>query len=396
MTAPEIHFNDMIGPQNLVGLIRNTAPFLFEGSFAEKASAPGALRLAALSGGPLGFLPIIHNAARLRETAEPSAEEHLDYFALCLAAHHATVATFVPTDVDTKIRGILWSHRDQEVLRKMFLIALDAYAWDVKSVSTRWTDRSGVGPVSGHNGEMLGVLAGALGAFIREGDTEYAELAAEKIQKELERELYEFYFVVKEKNQEVEVLRLAMSIIHNLGDLDQGISFWKNGPHYAPYKTRFGRLAHENTGAFEGRFNLPAALYKKIMSSEGHRHYPLRGVKGLRRSSDLLLPLGPFFDGWGEIIGAHPALTLEDRAEVAAALVTGCKKIKGQLGYFRALAGFFRTLRGRVEALTDQMPASTRNDLKDPEIRRHIATPQVSFESMMRKQALGVIKDIKL
>ncbi|MFM1848770.1 MAG: hypothetical protein RL417_2244 [Pseudomonadota bacterium] len=390
MNTPEIHFKDMIGPQNLVGLIKNTAPFLFEGSFATPP-VPAEKRLAELAAGPRGFLTIIHNAERLRETAEPTNEEHLDYFALCLAAHHATVATFVPTDVDTKIRGILWTHRDRTVLRRMFELALEAHNWDVRPISTRWTERSGVGPVSGHNGEMLGVFAGALGAFLREGDTEFAEAAAETIHKELERELHEFYFVLKERNQEVEILRLSMSIIHNLGDLDQGISFWKSGPHYAPSKVRFGRLAHENTAAFGGRFNLPAALYKKVMASEGHRHYPLRGVKGLRRSPDLLLPLGPFFDPWGEVLGAHPELTIEDRAEIATALVTGCKKIKGQLGYFRALAGFFRTLKGRVEALTDQMPASARSDLKDPEIRRHIQMPQVSFESTLKKQAQAII-----
>jgi hypothetical protein len=396
MAGGQLQFNDMIGPQNLLGLVKNTAPFLFEAPISAPSPSPAAgpdpsRRLAELSRGALGFLTILHHTDRLRETPEPTNEEHLDYFALCLAAHHATVATFVPTDVDTKIRGVLWMTRNRDVLRRMFGVAQDACGWDVKPISTRWTDRSGVGPVSGHNGEMLGVLAGALGAFLREGDTEFAALAAEAIEQELTRELREFSFVLKEKNQEVEVLRLAMSIIHNLGDLDQGISFWKNGAQYAPYKARFGRLAHENTAAFGGRFNLPAALYKKIMSSEGHRHYPLRGVKGLRRSADLLLPLGPFFDSWGEIVGAHPALTLDDRAEVATALVTGCKKIKGQLGYYRALAGFFRTLKGRVEALTERMPASSRNDLKDPEIRRHIATPQVSFESMVRKQALGVI-----
>jgi len=394
MPDARIQFNDMIGPQNLLGLVKNTAPFLFEASLPTPPPEP-AHRLAEMSGGALGFLTILRHAERLRETPEPTNEEHLDYFALCLAAHHATVATFVPTDVDTKIRGILWTIRERDVLRRMFAVTQDACAWDVKPISTRWTDRSGVGPVSGHNGEMLGVLAGALGAFVREGDTEFAGHAAEAIEHELLRELHEFSYVLKEKGQEIEVLRLAMSIIHNLGDLDQGISFWKNGAQYAPYKARFGRLAHENTAAFGGRFNLPAALYKKIMSSEGHRHYPLRGVKGLRRSADLLLPLGPFFDGWGEIVGAHPALAAEDRAEVATALVTGCKKIQGQLGYFRALAGFFRTLKGRVEALTERMPASARNDLKDPEIRRHIATPQVSFESMVRKQALGVIGAFK-
>jgi len=44
----------------------------------------------------------------------------------------------------------------------------------------------------------------------------------------------------------------------------------------------------------------------------------------------------------------------------------------GQLGYFRALADFFRTRRGRVEALTEQ-------------------TPQVSFESPLKKQAQAIV-----
>jgi hypothetical protein len=55
-----------------------------------------------------------------------NGEEQLqDYFAFCLASHHATVATFVPTDVDTKIRGILWREsRNPNVLRPVLRLAL--------------------------------------------------------------------------------------------------------------------------------------------------------------------------------------------------------------------------------------------------------------------------------
>jgi hypothetical protein len=64
-------------------------------------------------------------------------EEQLqDYFALCLACHHATVATFVPTDVDTKIRG-----------------------------------------VSGHNGEHWSAIAAGLGRLLELRDTVAAEEA---------------------------------------------------------------------------------------------------------------------------------------------------------------------------------------------------------------------------
>ena len=43
----------------------------------------------------------------------------------------------------------------------MFDLALQWLTWDISGISTRATELSGVGPVSGHNGEMLGVLAGA-------------------------------------------------------------------------------------------------------------------------------------------------------------------------------------------------------------------------------------------
>jgi len=75
-----------------------------------------------------GFLRILANWKNL-VAAELTPEEQLqDYFALCLACHHATVATFIPTDVDTKIRGILWqASRDRDVLRGMLRVALAGF-----------------------------------------------------------------------------------------------------------------------------------------------------------------------------------------------------------------------------------------------------------------------------
>jgi hypothetical protein len=82
-----------------------------------------------------------------------------DYFALCLACHHATVATFVPTDVDTKIRGIVWREsRDPEVLRPMLRLALASRAWTEDGISIR-----AIRGVSGHNGEQWSAIAGGLG-----------------------------------------------------------------------------------------------------------------------------------------------------------------------------------------------------------------------------------------
>lgn len=62
------------------------------------------------------------------------------------------------------------------------------------------------------------------------------------------------------------------------------------------------------------------------MATEGHRNYPLRGVKPLWCSPDLLLPLGPFFDEWGGLVAVHSCLDWQDRADVLAGLVHGCRK----------------------------------------------------------------------
>ena len=352
-------------------------------------------RLIELGGQPsgMGWLQILRQAETLPATDNANTEQRQDYYALCLASHHATVASFIPTDVDAKIRGQLWIQRDVQEIRNMFEFTLKALNWDVSEISTRTTELSGRGPVSGHNGEMLGVLAGALGAFLRHGDAEFAARASEAIDNELAREAAEFRHVMTMRGHELDLLRLASSLTHNVGDLDQGLSFWSTRDIYQYHKERFQRLAHENTTPHGGTFQIAAKLYKKIMASEGHRHYPLRSVRALRQSADFLLPLGPFFDEWGARLGSHPSLTVDDRGELLGALLSGCKKIQNQVGYFRAISGMLNTLDGKLDHVVRRMPASLRQELKDPEIRRHVALKQISFESGMRKRALAALAE---
>lgn len=388
-------FDGMIGPQNLLALVKNTAPFLFDSAVTPDEVVPAGSNLMDLGKHPRGFLRILRQAENFHGTPTPSTEDRQNYFALCLACHHATVATFVPTDVDSKIRGILWrQNEDQATLRRRFDFVLDAMNWELKGISTRATELSGVGPVSGHNGEMLGVLAGGLGSFLFIGDTEYAEKAAAAIDAELRREVHEFRHVLGMKGQEIELLKISMSLLHNVGDLDQGISFWKHREPFDGFRALFGKLGHENTRPYGGGFVVAGALYKNIMASEGHRHYPLREVKCLRKSSDLLLPLGPFFDDWGAIIGRHPTLDDEERAEILSALLQGCKKIPGQKGYFRAIAGIANATESSFERICKLMPASSRSLAKDPEVKKKISVSKVSFESGMRKQAQAALSAI--
>jgi len=303
----------------------------------------------------------------------------------------------VPTDVDTKIRKALWSEsNDREELRAMCDYALGAAGWDLSLVSRRITVVEGAGPVSGHNGEWLSVVAGAHGRFLSLGDAEYAQKTAAAIDDELSRESSGFQTALALPGAELDVLRLAASLTHNCGDLDQGIGAWSDstGAHSAedgPWslsRSRFHRLAHENRTPYGGVFQIAARLYRDVMAAEGHRHYPLRRVRALRQNPGLLLPLGPFLDDWGGIVATHPLLASADRAEVLAALVSGCRKVPNQLGYYRALAGFAATAPRTFENASASLPATAAKELRD--LRKQIGVPRASFESMMRKKVAAV------
>lgn len=366
-----------IQPLTLVEWVENTAPFLFDAK-----PEPGDRRLIELD-----FLTILRQVRAGYEWPQSETEYIEDYFALCLAAHHGTVATYIPTDVDSKIRGLLWrDNKDPESHRRMFEFARKAMRWPLEEVSRRYTQLAGLGPVSGHNGEQLSVLMGAWQAFLKNQDAEYSEAARVAIDEELRRESIELVTAVETKGLEIEALKLAAWLTHNVGDVDQGLSYWPNHPIYEPVRTAYGRLAHENTRPFGGIFADAAKVYKRVMAVEGHRNYPLRSIRGLRQSPDLLLPQSPFLDDWGALVARHPALDDADRAETLGALVTGCRKLEGQRGYYRAIRGMEDTLgSAKLDSLLKLQPNSIRKDYAQAEMRKLVAVGRESFESSMKK-----------
>ena len=368
---------DYISPVTLVEWVENTAPFLFS-----DASPPPAKRLI-----DLDFADILRSVRLGYVWPETLTEYVEDYFALCLSAHHATVATFIPTDVDSKIRGLLWKdNKEPASHRRMFEFALRAMKWPLENVSRRYTQVAGLGPVSGHNGEQLSVLMGALQAFLKNEDTEYVAKARAAIDEELRREAIEFVTAIETKGLELDALRIVASITHNVGDIDQGLSYWSKHEMYNDVRADYGRLAHENTKPFGGVFAQAAKVYKRVMSAEGHRHYPLRSIRGLRQSPDLLLPLGPFLDEWGAIVATHSSVNDETRAETLGAIITGSRKIAGQKGYFRAIRGMQDALgQAKIQILLKKLPNSVRKDYEDAELRKAVAISRESFESSMKK-----------
>ncbi|MFN0105851.1 MAG: hypothetical protein ACKV2U_27660 [Bryobacteraceae bacterium] len=369
-----------ISPTGLLDLIWNTAPFLRERLPAARPQATAAELAEPVD----GFLHILSAVS-----ANPEARRDdslLWYFALCLASHHGTVATYVPTDVDSKIRGLLWREtKDKETLRAMFRLGLAMHRWTLDGCSLRIVDCGPHGIVSGHDGEWLSVMAGALGRFQALGDDEYAAASHAAIHAELIREAHAFADVCLTPGRELDTMRMAMSVTHNLGDLNQGISFWSG-----PSRKSEGALQFERFG---GIFHWPGDLYKELLASEGHRHYPLRAIKPLRRAAELMLPLGPFLDDYGARLATTSKLDAAEKAEALEAIVRGCKKVPNQMGYYRAIAGFRDASTRVFDDSVARMATSSQRLLKEPEMRQKIAVARRSFESayckrveQMRKQ----------
>jgi hypothetical protein len=388
----KVVWDHYISPAGLLDLIWNTAPFLLERLPAQPSMERAYERD--------GFLHIL---GALK--ADPELKDEgslLRYYSLCLASHWSTVATYVPTDVDSKIRGLLWREtRDLDVLHEMFRLGVAMQSWTLNGYSLRTIDCGAHGIVSGHDGEWLSVMAGALGRFLQLGDEEYAGLAHAAIHAELVREARAFVEVAMTPGRELDTMRVAMSVIHNLGDVNQGISFWTGPAKHSASALQFERLAQENVTGYGGVFQFPAQLYKELLASEGHRHYPLRAVKPLRRAAELMLPLGPFLDSYGARLASTSLLNVAEKAEVLEALIRGCKKVPGQAGYFRAIAGF-REASARVFAdSVARLPGSTQKLLKEPEMQKKLAVPQRSFEStyakrveLLRKQFGGKMRAV--
>ena len=392
-------FGGFIGPKNLVEQVRNAAPFLFDGSHPLSGSVgeAGRARLAELGFHPLGWWSILRHSDRLQAAETPSDEARTDYFALCLAAHFASVASYVPTDVDAKIRHALWfeDQPDGEMARKCAL-ALALKDWDVHGVSARILDVEGLGPVSGHDGERLSVLCGAMLGLLHRGDVAGAARFEAEIDAELDREARAFSAVERGEDRELDLLRLAWILTHNAGDVVQGLSPEGARRVGEREKRRFADLARERFERYGGAFARAAELFRRILAPEGHRNYPLRATKLLRGHPGLLLPLGPCLDDWGARLATWPAWTPAQRAEVLSAVVEGCRKVPGQESYFRALAGFDAAHAGGLASreLAGHLAGAARRGLADPGLRRKVAVPRASFERTLAKRARSVLGEV--
>lgn len=339
--------------------------------------------------------------ALARETAKPgetfrdaladvNAIEHaypdgLPYFRALLAAHFCTVATFVPTDVDARIRHHAFVSMERDALAAACDVIDEASTWDATLVSARVVSFDGA-RVSGIGGEWLAVRAGALGRAAILGASEITARLVSAIDDELERSRA-LYASLEARGDPLDVLRAATTLAHNVGDLSRVVEAWPAAPALAELRAIYTRLGHARSARFGDAFARAGALNKAVMADENHRFLPLRKPRALRASRDLLLPIGPFFDDWGRVIATHPMLGERDRAEIIDALLDIHLSRPAQRGCLRALSAIDAHTRGGLLRLaTDHLPARTRKTLtSSAPIRDALKTSTETFEARMRK-----------
>jgi len=393
-------FGGFIGPGTLVEEVRNAAPWLFDGTHPDQGRVPrtSGERLHQHAFHPLGWWSVLRHSDLLSPCEAPTPENRTDYFALCLAAHFASVASYVPTDVDAKIRHALWFEPMPESERDIMLeLTLALSAWDITGISARCVHVEGLGPVSGHDGERLSVLCGALLGMKAAGRAQDAARVDAAIDAELGREAQAFRELAARAGREIELCNLANAMTHNAGDILQaldrkGVREWAEEP-----LQRYGALARERLERYSGAFGQAAAIYRELLAGEGHRHYPLREQKLLRASPRLLLPLGPFLDGWGETLARHPGWRAREHGAIASTLIEGCRRVAGQEGYYRALVGFAKALPGGLESreLEQHLSGAAKKLLKDTELKKKLAVRRESFESSYAKRARALLGGLR-
>lgn len=348
-------------------------------------------------GAPLAPSALVRDAAAIeaRWSADPKGGR---YFELLLAAHFLTVATFVPTDVDARIRHHAWVEADKERLARQLDAVEAASGWDPRAVSARTVDDPAsptARPISGHDGEWLSVWAGALGRALLLEDDATAERARASIEASLERQARVFADVERRKDAPFELLRAATILAHNAGDLSRVVEQWPPRPHLAAARERLARLGHERGERFGGAFLRAGALNKAFTAVENHRFLALRAPRSLRRGRELLLPIGPFFDGWGRTIATSPLLEKEDRAEIVAALVETHLRGEGQLGCLRALSAIHQHAPGGLDRVAPDVPARMRKVLAAGAVRDAAKTTRDVFEARLTAKVRSTLASLR-
>ncbi len=361
----------------LLEQVQNTAPFLFDPTVTFATREP--------------HLQWLRNfSARVSPTIMVDIS-HLDYFRLCLFAHHATVATFVPTDVDVHIRFKLWQPPlNLQTRLEMAELVLESLSWDYTRVSTRLATSPVSGEfMSGHQGEWFSTVVAAYAAAAHL-EKDLSQRILEMVVNEIHRQA-QIFADFKQVKDGIGLHRAATVIAHNLGDLDRVIDQWELDDD-CPLKKAAYKAGHEHRADLPHELFEAGELNKAHMAIENHRHFALRRPRCLRRSPKFLLPISPFLEDWGQSIALSQDLTAGEKGEIAEFLVDGWVRLPLTVGYARALAGMESAMPGGASALWNEMPARNAKTLQTGKLRQAVTQPRERFEGAWQRYALKFLK----
>lgn len=369
------HLAKGIAVGTLRDLVKNTAPFIFD------EEPTGSTR----------YIEIL--------SGEKTELTSLEYYEFCIAAHFATVGTFVPTDVDVAIREKLWRKiSTPEEFAPMWNLVQEFATWDESLVSKRVVFTDSGKKLSGHQGEWLSIAMGAYGTAVKKVHTFVPEIRAqiealvkeqEEALSELRKKFLDDANIANAKNY----LDGVAAVAHNLGDLDRMFDAWEIG-ELDVLKRRVYRCGHEDARNPREEFLLAGKVYKELLANENHRHFPLREPKCIRRSGDFLLNFGPFLDDWGARI--VPLLNEGELREVAQALIVGWKRLNPKSiytsqGYARALTGMMNAFPNKRGDLENLLSPSLKKDLNETGLKTLMGISKAQFEKQWVSKLLRLL-----
>lgn len=360
-----------IAPNILLKHVENTAPWLFQGEI----ETTGANRAY--------LAKLVFYKKNLKALAHIDLTE---YFNLCLAAHWTTAGTFVPTDVDNQIREGLWRHETVGAhLPKMAKLTIESWQWDYEQVTNRKSYNPARGQVmSTHEGTWLSVAIGGYNALIRNKQPQIAQDVADVILAEIEKE-EKLLLELREKRDHINFLRSTALMAHNFGDLDRVMDQWQMNPE-DPFHKRIYKLGHRLNESYSPILVYSGQVNKAFLALENHRHMSMRQPRCLRKSHKFLIPVGPFMDDWGMVLGETNLLTPEEKVEIIAAFVEGYGRQDHAYGYVRAYHGLVKALPDGLESLGRVLPFDFHQTLKKSKFATHAEQGREEFESMFKKQ----------
>jgi hypothetical protein len=360
-----------ISPNILLKNVENTAPFLFQGEI--ETSGPNRAYLAKL----------VFYKKNLKALAHIDLTE---YFHLCLAAHWASAGTFVPTDVDNQIREGLWRHETVGAhIQKMAKLTIESWQWDYEQVTNRKSYNSASSQVmSTHEGTWLSVAIGAYNALMKNKFPKLAQDIADVILAEIDKE-EKLLLKLREKKDHINFLRSTALMAHNFGDLDRVIDQWQMSPE-DPFHQRIYKLGHNLNANYSPVLVYAGQVNKAFLANENHRHMSMRQPRGIRKSHKFLIPVGPFMDDWGKVLGESNLLSPIEKIEIIAAFHDGYTRQDLAFGYIRAFKGLISALPQGLESLERDLPFDFYQTLKKSKFATLAEQSKDEFEDIFKNK----------